>query len=124
MNRQRAQSQTQNVLDNPEADFRDGQWKAINSLANQRQKLLVAQGASWGKSEVCSIATRILKDHGYGPSSIISLPLTLMRNKIEAARGLGTRTLSIDLADQGQNEELPQRLMHDECDCLLVSPER
>lgn len=41
MNRVEAQQLLQVALANPAAEFRDGQWEAIDALVNRRQKLLV-----------------------------------------------------------------------------------
>lgn len=46
----------------PNAQFRDGQWEAIDAVANRRRKQLVVQRTGWGKSSVYFIATRILRD--------------------------------------------------------------
>ena len=54
------------------ADFREGQWEAIDALVNDKRKLLVVQRTGWGKSSVYFIATRILRDQGYGPTLIVS----------------------------------------------------
>jgi ATP-dependent DNA helicase RecQ len=35
-----------------DAEFRDGQWEAIDQIANQRRRLLVVQRTGWGKSIV------------------------------------------------------------------------
>lgn len=43
MNRAQAQQLLQTALANPAAEFRDGQWEAIDALVNHRQKLLVVQ---------------------------------------------------------------------------------
>jgi len=39
------------ALNNPEADFRDGQWEAIEQLLNPGTRLLVVQRTGWGKSQ-------------------------------------------------------------------------
>jgi len=52
MNRAQAQQLLQTALANPTAEFRDGQWEAINAVVNHRQKLLVVQRTGWGKSSV------------------------------------------------------------------------
>jgi len=44
----------------PGAEFRDGQWEAIDLAANQRRRLLVVQRTGWGKSVVYFLAARIL----------------------------------------------------------------
>ena len=52
MNRLKAIKLLQKALANPQADFRDGQWEAIDALVNYSQKLLVVQRTGWGKSAV------------------------------------------------------------------------
>ena len=46
------------------ADFRDGQWEAIDLAANQRRRWLVVQRTGWGKSIVYFLAARLLRDAG------------------------------------------------------------
>ena len=53
---------------------------------NQGQRLLVVQRTGWGKSVVYSLATKILRDQGAGPTLLISPLLSLMRNQIRARR--------------------------------------
>jgi len=67
------------ALNDPIAEFRDGQWEAIEGLINKEQ-MLVVQRTGWGKSSVYFISTRILRDRGRGPTLIISPLLALMRN--------------------------------------------
>lgn len=43
------------ALRDPNAEFRDGQWEAIDALVNRREKLLVVQRTGWGKSAVYSL---------------------------------------------------------------------
>src|SRR6266700_834555 len=45
----------------PAAEFRDGQWEAIDLAANRRERLLVVQRTGWGKSVVYFLATKILR---------------------------------------------------------------
>ena len=59
-------------LDDDGALFRDGQWEAIDSIVNDRARLLVVQRTGWGKSSVYSIATRMLRDLGRGRTLIVS----------------------------------------------------
>src|SRR6185295_15027750 len=94
------------ALQDPEAEFRDGQWEAIDALVNHRQKLLVVQRTGWGKSSIYFIATRLLRDRGAGPTLIVSPLLALMRNQIEAAERLGLRALTINSANRADWEDL------------------
>jgi ATP-dependent DNA helicase RecQ len=112
------------ALDDPRADFRQGQWEAIEALVNHRRKLLVVQRTGWGKSSVYFIATRILRDRGMGPTLIVSPLLALMRNQIEAAGRLDIRAITINSTNKDDWQPLIQRVLDDEADAVLISPER
>ena len=112
------------ALDDPAADFRDGQWEAIDTLVNRRDRVLVVERTGWGKSAVYFIATRLLRDAGAGPTLIISPLLALMRNQTEAAARLGVRALTLNSTNRDQWPSLQQRILADRADVLLVSPER
>jgi ATP-dependent DNA helicase RecQ len=112
------------ALGDPSADFRDGQWEAIDALVNRRERLLVVQRTGWGKSSVYFIATRILRDRGLGPTLIVSPLLALMRNQIDAADRLRIRALTINSTNRNQWLELQRAIRGDEADALLISPER
>jgi superfamily II DNA helicase RecQ len=71
MNRTEAEALLQTAVNNPKAQFREGQWEAIDALVNRRRKLVV-QRTGWGKSSVYFISTRILRDRGAGPTVIVS----------------------------------------------------
>ena len=106
------------------AEFQPGQWEAIDSLVNGRQRLLVVQRTGWGKSLVYFIATRLLRDRKHGPTLIVSPLLALMRNQIEAADRLGIRALTINSTNREIWPELHRAVQADEADALLISPER
>ncbi|WP_368870671.1 RecQ family ATP-dependent DNA helicase [Proteus mirabilis] len=124
MNRVQAQQLLKTALDNPTADFRDGQWEAIDSLVNHRQKLLVVQRTGWGKSSVYFISTKIFRDLGMGPTIIVSPLLALMRNQIESAQRLGIVAETLNSSNQNDWQTVTQRLLNNQIDCLLISPER
>src|SRR5205814_7757037 len=86
----------QRALGTSGAEFRIGQWEAIDAIVNRRRRLLVVERTGWGKSTVYFIATRLLRDGGAGPTIIVSPLLALMRNQIEAATRLGLSALSIN----------------------------
>lgn len=106
------------------ADFRDGQWEAIDALVNHRKKLLVVQRTGWGKSVVYFIATRILRDRGSGPTLIVSPLLALMRNQIEAAARLGIRADTINSTNRADWPPLTRAILDGQVDVVLISPER
>jgi ATP-dependent DNA helicase RecQ len=124
MNKQEAQELLKTAINDPDARFRAGQWEAIDALVNQRQKMLVVQRTGWGKSSVYFISTRILRDRGAGPTVIISPLLALMRNQIEAAERLGIRAETINSTNSEDWDAVYQRILADEVDAILISPER
>jgi len=122
--RDQARDLLRQALDTADADFRDGQWEAIDALVNQQKKLLVVQRTGWGKSAVYFIATRILRDRGAGPTLIVSPLLALMRNQIEAAGRLHIKALSVNSTNREDWPALTQAILNNEADALLISPER
>ncbi|HAU28349.1 MAG: ATP-dependent DNA helicase RecG [Alteromonas sp.] len=124
MNRAQAQQLLQTALANPTAEFRDGQWEAIDALVNHRQKLLVVQRTGWGKSSVYFISTKIFRDRGMGPTIIVSPLLALMRNQIESAARLGIVAETMNSTNTDEWRSVTQRILNNQVDCLLISPER
>lgn len=122
--KQEAQQLLQTALANPAAEFREGQWEAIDALVNHRQKLLVVQRTGWGKSSVYFISTKIFRDRGMGPTIIVSPLLALMRNQIESAQRLGIVAETMNSTNTNDWQAVTQRILNNQIDCLLISPER
>ncbi len=122
--RNQARELLRRALANAEAEFRAGQWEAIDALVNHHKRLLVVQRTGWGKSSVYFIATRLLRDRGRGPTLIVSPLLALMRNQIDAAERLGLGALTINSANREDWPPLIQRVLDNEADAVLISPER
>src|SRR5258708_16629076 len=110
-------------LDRGDASFRVGQWECIEALL-ERKRLLVVQRTGWGKSVVYFLATRLLRDRGAGPTLLISPLLSLMRNQIAAAERIGIRAATINSANTEEWDPIKRRLLANEIDILLISPER
>ena len=108
----------------PAAEFRPGQLEAIEALVEQRERVLVVQRTGWGKSLVYLIATRLLRDHGAGPTLVVSPLLALMRNQVEMADGLGVRSATINSGNVDDWQQLEAAARDGAIDLLLVSPER
>lgn len=106
-----------------EAYFREGQWEAIESILNNK-KALVVQKTGWGKSIIYFIGTKLLRDKGKGPTILISPLLSLMRNQIESAAGLGISAETINSQNVEEWERIEESLKEDNCDILLISPEQ
>src|SRR2546423_14657357 len=88
MQKEKARALLQQML-GPNAEFRDGQWEAIDLVANRRQRVLVVQRTGWGKSLVYFLAAKILRDGGAGPALLITPLLPPTRHPILAAGKLG-----------------------------------
>ena len=124
MNRQQAELLLKTALANPAAQFRDGQWQAIDALVNQGQKLLVVQRTGWGKSSVYFISTKIFRDRNLGSTIIVSPLLALMRNQIESAQRLGLVAETMNSTNVEDWRSVTARVLANQVDCLLISPER
>lgn len=119
----RALKYLRQALDQPAAEFRDGQWQSIEAIL-ERRRILVVERTGWGKSMVYFLATRLLRDQGAGPSLLISPLLSLMRNQIEAASRIGVCAVTINSTNPDEWSRIEQDLCADKVDILLVSPER
>src|SRR5665647_3116989 len=106
MDRIKALTLLRTAISDEKADFRSGQWEAIDIVINQRKKLLVVQRTGWGKSIVYFISTRILRDRGYGPTIIISPLIALMRNQIAAAERIRIRAVTINSTNRDDWEAI------------------
>ena len=106
------------------ATFWEGQWEAIDAVANRRARMLIVQRTGWGKSSVYFIATRLLRNRGLGPTLIVSPLLALMRNQIDSALRHGVQAVRIDSTNQAEWPSLNEIILAGKADALLVSPER
>ncbi|MGI0481697.1 RecQ family ATP-dependent DNA helicase [Geminocystis sp. CENA526] len=112
------------ALNNPNAQFREGQWEAITKLIKTKSRLLVVQRTGWGKSLVYFLSTKLLRNQGAGVTLLISPLLALMRNQIEAAQRMGVKATTINSTNFDEWKKIEQKLLADEIDILLISPER
>ncbi|HSB09782.1 MAG TPA: RecQ family ATP-dependent DNA helicase [Blastocatellia bacterium] len=108
----------------PQAQFRDGQWQAIDNIVTLRGRVLVVQRTGWGKSLVYFLSTKLLRQQGSGPTILVSPLLSLMRNQIEAASRIGIRAFTINSSNRTEWDAAEAALAEDACDILLISPER
>ncbi len=92
-------------LGNPEATFHEHQWESISTLVEKRSRLLVVQRTGWGKSAVYFIATKLMREQGYGPTIIISPLLALMRNQIDSAANYGVSLGTINSSNTDQQND-------------------
>lgn len=124
VSRAEAQALLRAAMANPDADFRSGQWEAIDHIVNQRGKVLCIQRTGWGKSMVYFVAAKLMRARGHGVTLIISPLLALMRNQIQAANRLNLNALTINSTNTAQWPAIRQALLADRADLLLISPER
>ena len=106
------------------AEFRVGQWEAIDLIVNKRGKVLCVQRTGWGKSMVYFVSAKMMRAQGVGVTLIISPLLALMRNQIEAANRLNLRALTVNSTNRDDWHHVRDELLGDRVDLLLISPER
>ena len=107
-----------------DAVFREGQDEAIRYIVDGRGRLLLVQKTGWGKSFVYFIATKLLREARRGPALLISPLLALMRNQIAAAERMMVRAVTINSDNQDEWGDVEAKIVRDEIDILLISPER
>lgn len=112
------------AIGSPSVDFRDAQWDAIDQLVTRRGRVLCVQRTGWGKSMVYFVAAKLMREQGAGPTLIISPLLALMRNQVDAASRLHLRAETVNSTNADDWEAVRERLLADEIDLLLISPER
>src|SRR5918993_3396504 len=108
----------------PDAVFREGQDAAVSALVERSQRALVVQRTGWGKSAVYFVSTALLRRRGKGPTLLVSPLLALMRDQVAAAARAGIRAVEISSANMTEWDDIAARLVADDVDVLLVSPER
>jgi ATP-dependent DNA helicase RecQ len=122
--RARAEEHLRALVGRDDVVLYDDQWAAISALAVDKRRSLVVQRTGWGKSAVYFVATLLLREHGAGPTVIVSPLLALMRNQIAAAERAGIRAVTINSTNMEQWEPVHDQIRAGEVDVLLVSPER
>jgi len=105
------------------AEFREGQWEAINAVL-ARQRTLVVQKTGWGKSLVYFMATKLLRMRGRGPTLLVSPLLALMRNQIDAAEKFDVNAKVINSENSSDWLEIMRDFEDGRVDLLMISPER
>ncbi|MFC8435010.1 RecQ family ATP-dependent DNA helicase [Streptomyces sp. NPDC057253] len=106
------------------ARLREDQWRAIEALVADKRRALVVQRTGWGKSAVYFVATALLREHGAGPTVIVSPLLALMRNQVDAAARAGIHARTINSSNPEEWETIHAEVAAGTVDVLLVSPER
>jgi len=112
------------TLAGPGAVLRADQLAAILALVVDHRRTVVVKRTGWGKSAVYFLATRLLRDEGAGPTLLVSPLLSLMRDQIAKAEGIGIRAATINSTNLDQWQAIEAELLAGRIDLLLVSPER
>ncbi len=122
--RDEARTILQDLTGVPGADFRDGQYEAIEALVADRRRALVVQRTGWGKSAVYFVSCLLRRRQGAGATVIVSPLLALMRDQLAAARRAGIRAAAINSANATEWDETIAAVHSGDVDLLLISPER
>lgn len=109
---------------NRHAIFREDQEAVISALIQLQRRILLVKKTGWGKSFVYFIATQLLREQGAGPTILISPLLALMRNQVEAAERMGLRASTINSTNETDWDAIKNKILNNEVDILLISPER
>ena len=108
----------------PDAEFRDGQRRAISALVNDRGRVLVVQRTGWGKSAVYFITTHLLRRAGRRADAA-DLAAARADAEPDRRRPPARAALRDDQQRVGHHRHRTERqLRADEVDLLLISPER
>ncbi len=107
-----------------DAEFRDGQEKAILGVLSGKRTLVV-QKTGWGKSLVYFLSTKMLrKQNCNGFTLIISPLLALMNNQVESAKKLGLHVETINSDNKDNWLKIWDEIDRNTVDALIISPER
>ena len=106
-----------------EAEFRDGQYEAIEGVLLGKHALVV-QKTGWGKSLVYFLSTKVIREHSKRFTLIISPLLALMNNQIDSAAKLDMNVRTINSTNTEEWNSILEAVSRDELDAVIISPER
>ncbi len=104
-----------------DAEFREGQYEAIEAVMKSR-RVLVVRKTGWGKSLIYFICTKLFRMQGRGVTFVVSPLLALMQNQAEAAEKLGLSCVSLNSTVPDKRAVLKE-IAADKYDLVLVTPE-
>jgi len=108
----------------PTAVFRPGQLEAIRAAVEDHRRVLVVERTGWGKSAVYFIATRMLRDRGFGITLLISPLIALMANQVDAARRMGLNAAVVNSTNREDWGQIRSDADAGRIDLLLISEQR
>ena len=104
------------------AEFREGQYEAIESTLTHRRSLVV-QKTGWGKSLVYFVCTKILRDSGHGATFVVSPLLALMENQLQAATAFGLHSVVLNSSTKESRADDLEKIKSGQCDLVFITPE-
>ena len=104
------------------AEFRRGQYEAIESVM-LRKRTLVVQRTGWGKSLVYFISAKMLRKKKRGMTMVVSPLLVLMDNQRDMAEKMNLKCDVLNSTVKGRRADIIESLIHDELDVIFVTPE-
>lgn len=104
------------------AEFRDGQYEAIEATMTMRRTLVV-QRTGWGKSLVYFICTKLMRERQKGVTMVVSPLLVLMSNQMEAAEKLGLECDALNSTVKDRRNDILLQLENDALDMIFITPE-
>lgn len=104
------------------AQFREGQLKAIQNVLNG-EKILVVERTGWGKSLVYFLSTKLLRKKKSGITIVISPLLSLMENQMLSALKFGLKCEMLNSLTSYKRTEIFEQLKNNELDLIFTSPE-
>ncbi len=105
------------------AQFRPGQYEAIEATLTNRRTLVV-QKTGWGKSLVYFTATKLLRNAGRGTTIVVSPLLALMDNQRDAAEKLNLHCEAFNSTLKSEQRKAAlSDLQSDNYDLIFVTPE-
>lgn len=102
------------------ANFREGQYEAIESVFTHKRTLVV-QRTGWGKSLIYFISTKLMKETTNSPTIVISPLLILMKNQIEMANKLGLTAVALN--SKSNKKEIIELWKNNKLDIIFITPE-
>ena len=108
----------------PGAQFREGQYEAIEATMT-RKRVLVVQKTGWGKSLVYYVCTKLNRKRGMGCTLVISPLLVLMENQMEMAGKMGLRCAALNstVKDIHDRKRIIDEVIGNQLDMLFITPE-
>ena len=106
----------------PDAEFREGQYEAIEAVMSRRRTLVV-QRTGWGKSLVYFACTKLMRERNSGVTMVVSPLLVLMQNQLEAAVKLGLRCDVLNSRTKERRGDILRNLEDGGLDLVFVTPE-